>query len=124
MIGIDPMVSYYATDHVNSQPRTKTRQLKADYKVIFFGNDSNGWGGRRLKDSAIHGANNIPGVHPSFLQWHLRMCLLANMKADSGPRSPWELDLGKDDMGQILEQHDANERMETELFTRLGEYVV
>ena len=46
------------------------------------------------------------------------MCVLENMKANSGPRSPWEVDLGEDDMGQILEQHDANERMETELFTR------
>jgi hypothetical protein len=98
--------------------------LKADYKLIFFGDDKEGWGGKRLKDSAIYGANNVSGVHPRFLQWHLRMCVLANMKANAEPRVPWEDDLGEDDIGQILEQQDASERMETELFTRLGEYVV
>lgn len=51
------------------------------------------------------------------------MCVLANMKANAEPRVPWEDDLGEDDIGQILEQEDAGQRMETELFTRLGEYI-
>lgn len=51
------------------------------------------------------------------------MCMLAHMKANAEPQNYWEDDLGDDPMGQILEQPDASERMETELFTRLGAYV-
>lgn len=53
------------------------------------------------------------------------MCVLANMRASAEPLELWENDLGEDDIGQILEQpeSDAGERMESELFTRLGEYV-
>jgi hypothetical protein len=42
------------------------------------------------------------------------------MKANAEPPPLWEDDLGSDDMGQILEQPDAADRMEVELFTRLG----
>jgi len=45
------------------------------------------------------------------------------MKANADPGPVWEEDLGSDDMGQTLEQPDAGERMEGELFTRLGELV-
>lgn len=48
------------------------------------------------------------------------MCVYANMKANAEPDVDWEEDLGSDNMGQILEQPDAAERMEVELFTRLG----
>lgn len=46
-----------------------------------------------------------------------------NMKANAEPPNYWEEDLGEDDMGQILEQPDAADRMEVELFTRLGEMI-
>lgn len=36
---------------------------------------------------------------------------------------PWEDDLVEDDIGEILEQPDAAERMEVELYTRLGELI-
>lgn len=48
------------------------------------------------------------------------MCVYRNMKANAEPLPVWEEDLGGDDIGQILEQPDAAERMEVELFTRLG----
>lgn len=48
------------------------------------------------------------------------MCVYANRKANPEPDVYWENDLGSDNMGQILEQPDAAERMEVELFTRLG----
>lgn len=43
-----------------------------------------------------------------------------NMKANAEPQEYWEADLGQDDMGDILHQPDAAERMEVELFNRLG----
>lgn len=53
----------------------------------------------------------------------MRMCVYRNMNANAEPRPLWEEDLGSDDIGQFLEQPDAAERMEVELFTRLGELV-
>lgn len=47
-------------------------------------------------------------------------CVFKNMKANAEPDEIWENDLGSDDMGEILEQPDAGERMEVELFTRLA----
>lgn len=51
------------------------------------------------------------------------MCLYKNMKANAEPHNVWEEDLGSDDMETILSQPDAVERMEVELFTRLGAQV-
>jgi hypothetical protein len=45
------------------------------------------------------------------------------MKANAEPQPLWEEDLGEDNMGQILEQQDAAERMEVEMFTRLRGFV-
>ncbi|KAJ5174884.1 uncharacterized protein N7482_000761 [Penicillium canariense] len=92
----------------------------ADYKIIIFGGDPTGLGGARLKDSARNGTNPNNRVSAELLRWHLRMCVYSNMKANADPGPEWEEDLGSDDMGQILEQPDAGERMEVELFTRLG----
>jgi hypothetical protein len=50
------------------------------------------------------------------------MCLLENMKGNAGT-PPWEFDLGPDNMGAILDEPDAGERTEAELFARLGSLV-
>jgi hypothetical protein len=47
-------------------------------------------------------------------------CVYKNLKANAEREEVWEDDLGSNDMGEILEQADAGERMEVELFTRLG----
>ncbi|KAJ6019300.1 hypothetical protein N7522_001367 [Penicillium canescens] len=95
----------------------------AGYKIIIFGKDSKGLGGTRLRDSARDGTDQKNGVSANLLRWHLRMCVYRNMKANAEPQPLWDEDLGEDNMGQILEQHDAAERMEVELFTRLGSFV-
>lgn len=59
-------------------------------------------------------------MSPDVLRWHLRMCLYDNLKANAEPRPMWEEDLEEDPIGSILMQPDAAERMEVELFTRLG----
>jgi hypothetical protein len=48
------------------------------------------------------------------------MCLYENLKANTERQALWEEDLGEDPMSTILRQPDAAERMEVELFTRLG----
>lgn len=85
-----------------------------------FRDDERGLARGYLRNSAIVGTNPNNRVSPDLLRWHLRMCVYKNMKANASPASWWEEDLGADDIGQILEQPDAAERMETELFTRLG----
>lgn len=82
-------------------------------------------GGTRLKDSARYGTTVPAGVSancvsPDLLCWHLRMCAYRNMNANAEPQEYWEEELGDHNMGRILEQPDAAERMEVELFTRLG----
>lgn len=67
----------------------------------------------------MNGTDSNNRVSDDVLRWHLRMCVYNNMKA-TGSRPLWEHDLDEDDMGEILEQPDAPERMEVELFTRLG----
>ncbi|CAI7615232.1 unnamed protein product [Penicillium viridicatum] len=89
----------------------------ADYKIIVFGSDTTGLGGTRLRDSARSGTQR---VSPDLLRWHLRMCLYYNLNANAERRPIWEEDLEEDPMGSILMQPDAAERMEVELFTRLG----
>ncbi|KAJ6083554.1 hypothetical protein N7467_007689 [Penicillium canescens] len=95
----------------------------AGYKIIVFGEDANGLGGRHLRGSARDGTDQNNRVSAHLLRWHLRMCVYRNMKGNAEPQPLWEEDLGEDNMGQILEQHDAAERMEVELFTRLGSFV-
>jgi hypothetical protein len=79
--------------------------------------------GRRLQGTAINASDPNHRVSPDLLRWHLRMCLLECMKGNAGGTPPWEYDLGPDNMGEILDQPDAGERMEAELFARLGSLV-
>ncbi|KAJ5212752.1 uncharacterized protein N7498_004398 [Penicillium cinerascens] len=95
----------------------------AGYQIICFSADPRELGGERLRSSARNGTNPNNRVSADLLRWHLRMCVYRSMKGNAEPRSSWEEDLGSDDVGQILEQPDAGERMEVELFTRLGELV-
>ncbi|KAJ5179209.1 hypothetical protein N7492_002419 [Penicillium capsulatum] len=100
----------------------------AGYKIVPFETDTVGIGGTRLRDSARYGTavpagDSANNVSPDLLRWHLRMCVLSNIIANAEPQEYWEEDLGEDNMGQILEQPDAAEIMELELFTRLGELI-
>lgn len=87
--------------------------------VVCFEEDSLMIGGRRLQASAINSTDPNKRVSPDLLRWHLRMCVLQNMKGDAGA-TQWEYDLGPDDIGEVMQQADAGQRMEAELFSRLG----
>lgn len=63
---------------------------------------------------------NPDRVSDDLLRWHFRMAILANMKGASVEPS-WEMDFPEGDMmGEIMEMPNAAERMEEELFHRLG----
>lgn|SRR4051812_15171560 len=77
-----------------------------------FGGALGQFAGQTLRDSARNTADKNDRVSDDFLRWHLRQAVLVNLKGTG--RKPWERDLGKG--GDDLEE----ERMEVELFTRLG----
>ena len=53
------------------------------------------------------------------MRWHFEQAVLANMKGVG--QKPWEFDFGEgDEIEGIMADEDAAERMELELFTRLG----
>ncbi|RFU25229.1 hypothetical protein B7463_g11120, partial [Scytalidium lignicola] len=92
------------------------------YKIVCFGFDTRGYGNRRIQRSAIECANPNHRVSPDVLRWHFKMCVLKNLRVHAGTPQ-WDHDLGQDDMGEVLAQEDAGERMEAELFTRLGHLI-
>lgn len=75
--------------------------------------------GRVLSTTAINPPNNNDRICDNVLRWHFEQAVLANMKGAG--EKPWEFDLGeRDEVGAIMAEEDAAERMEVELFTRLG----
>lgn len=92
--------------------------LQQDYRIIDFGEDHQMLGGRCLSESAIGALDPNHRVSADLLRWHLRMCILENMKGNAGTPG-WEHDLGPANMGEILDEMDG-ERMEAELSSRLG----
>lgn len=74
----------------------------------------------RTLDPRCWDPQNPDRVSDELLRWHHRQAVLAHMKG-AGQNS-WETGFedGTDVIGEILEGPDAAERMEAELFTRLG----
>ena len=90
-----------------------------DHYIIFaFTPDMRNLDGRVL-DSRCRDLNP-DRVSDDLLRWHFHMAVLANMKGAAIEPS-WEMDFPEGDrMGEIMEMPDAAERMEVELFHRLG----
>ncbi|KIW85625.1 hypothetical protein Z517_01017 [Fonsecaea pedrosoi CBS 271.37] len=55
-----------------------------------------------------------------LLRWHFRQAVLANMRGAGEPRFEHDLPPGSDIVGEILRGPKSGERMEFELFSRLG----
>ncbi|WEW61644.1 hypothetical protein PRK78_007135 [Emydomyces testavorans] len=88
------------------------------YKITYFAQDNVGLDGRIL-GFACRDPQNPLRVRDEFLRWHFHTAVLAHMRAAA--ERPWEMDFPDGDMmGEIMSQSDAAERMEVELFTRLG----
>lgn len=73
----------------------------------------------RILDIRCRQTNDPDRVPDQLLRWHHRQAVLSHMKG-AGEKA-WETDFPDGDMmGEILAGPDAAERMETEMFTRLG----
>ncbi|OBT77314.1 hypothetical protein VF21_03466 [Pseudogymnoascus sp. 05NY08] len=87
------------------------------YKIICLSQDVLNLDGRTL-DLSCRDPQNPDRVPDELFYWHFRQAVLAMVKGN-GQRM-WDMQLEDDPMGDIMEGPDAVERMEAELFTRLG----
>lgn len=90
------------------------------YKIVDFSGAIPELDGAVLSRTARNPSNSNDRVSDDVLRWHLKCAVLANMKGIER-EEVWEFDLdSSDEIGAIMEGLDAAERMELELFTRLG----
>lgn len=68
-------------------------------------------------DSFVSSPNRPPD---ELLDWHFRQAVLTNVKGTGEPCFEHDFPPGSDMLGQIRRGPKAGERMEFELFTRLG----
>ena len=67
--------------------------------------------------------NNPQQPINQLLHWHFRQAVIANMKGAGEPIFEHDFPPGSDMVGDILRGPKAGERMEFELFSRLGTQV-
>lgn len=89
-----------------------------NYKIVCFIPDVHGIAGTSL-DSRLLDDDRRPA--PELLRWHFRQSVLANMRGAAGePIFEHDFPPGSDIMGNIRSGPKAAQRMEAELFSRLG----
>ena len=75
--------------------------------------------GKHLENKTTNPPSGL-GVSANALRWHFEQAVLANMKG-AAPQTNWDYDLGGgDEIEEIMHGPDPGERMEAELYTRLG----
>ena len=62
--------------------------------------------------------NGDVGVRDELLRWHLRMCVLANMKEAGEPL--WDYGDADDNAGAVLSEDPSGERLALEVSARLA----
>ncbi|KAL1970611.1 hypothetical protein VTN77DRAFT_4255 [Rasamsonia byssochlamydoides] len=87
------------------------------YKIICFHPDVDNIAGTYPDRSFTSNPSRPPD---ELLNWHFRQAILTNMKGMGEPCFENDFPPGSDMVGQILRGPKAGERMEFELFTRLG----
>jgi len=89
-----------------------------NYKVVCFDDDGgNGIAGKHLDQEFL---DDPQRPVDQLLRWHFRQAVFVNMKGAGEPVFEDDFPPGSDMMGQILRGPKAAERMEFELFNRLG----
>ncbi|EXJ66399.1 uncharacterized protein A1O5_10551 [Cladophialophora psammophila CBS 110553] len=88
-----------------------------NYKVIAFCPIGGNIEGRCL-DRQLFTRSNAP-IHP-LLRWHFRQAVLVNMRGAGEPIFEHDFPPGSDIVGEVLRSPKPGERMESELFSRLG----
>jgi hypothetical protein len=115
-VSINPDVWITAHPHESA---TFANLEQDNYRIIAFRRDVHNVDGRTLEFECRDPQNPLR-VSDDLLRWHFRIAALANMRG-AAIEPAWEMDFSDGDMmGEILEGPDAAERMETELFHRLG----
>ncbi|OBT77316.1 hypothetical protein VF21_03464 [Pseudogymnoascus sp. 05NY08] len=96
-----------------------TVNVDEGYKIVCLTREYMNLDGRRLA-LCCRDPQSADRVPDELLRWHHREAILARMKG--GGEKPWDMHYpqGADIMQEIREGPDAAERMEAELFTRLG----
>ncbi|OQE24149.1 hypothetical protein PENFLA_c010G07696 [Penicillium flavigenum] len=90
-----------------------------NYKITHFSYDNWGVDNRVLED-VCRKEGSPDRVADELLRWHFRQCVLANMKGDGEPVFEHDFPPGTDMIGEILRGPYPGERMELELYSRLG----
>ncbi|KAF2187860.1 hypothetical protein K469DRAFT_704822 [Zopfia rhizophila CBS 207.26] len=88
-----------------------------NYKVVAFRPTWGNLAGKHL-DQALFARPDAPA--DSLLRWHFRQAVLANMRGAGEPVFEHDFPPGSDVVGDILRGPKAAERMQFELFSRLG----
>ena len=88
-----------------------------NYKVVAFRPTGRNIEGKHL-DQELFTRPDAPV--DNLLRWHFRQAVLANMRGAGEPRFEQDFPPGSDIVGDILRGPKAGERMEFELFSRLG----
>ncbi|CAK7236242.1 hypothetical protein SBRCBS47491_009571 [Sporothrix bragantina] len=90
---------------------------EADYKIISFKPDFLGIAGQHLDRQLLDDARRPPDA---LLSWHFEQAVYANVREGGEPNLDFDFPPGSDMMGEILGGPKGAERMQFELFTRLG----
>jgi len=84
---------------------------------VCFDSDSKGIAGKHLDEGFLNDPQRPPD---QLLRWHFKQAVLVNMRGAGEPVFEHDFPPGSDIVGEILHGPKAAERMEFELFTRLG----
>ncbi|PKS12583.1 hypothetical protein jhhlp_000791 [Lomentospora prolificans] len=88
-----------------------------NYKIICFRQDQLGIAGTFLDRRLLDDSQRPPD---ELFRWHFRQAVLANMRGAGEPVFEHDFPPGSDIMGDIISGPKPAERMESELFMRLG----
>ncbi|EPE04271.1 hypothetical protein F503_01275 [Ophiostoma piceae UAMH 11346] len=89
----------------------------AGHTFVFFKPDFYGLGGTGLERRLLDDPRRPPD---ELLEWHFEQAVLYNVRGGGEPSQEFDFPPGSDMVGEILAGPKAIERMEFELFTRLG----
>ncbi|KAL7620654.1 hypothetical protein AAE478_009649 [Parahypoxylon ruwenzoriense] len=92
-----------------------------DYKIVYFQPDLDGIAGTFLDRRLLDDGHRPPD---ELFRWHFEQAVLTNMRGAGEPVFEHDFPPGSDMMGEIRDGPNATERMEFELFSRLGAHMI
>ncbi|KAH0565291.1 hypothetical protein GP486_001311 [Trichoglossum hirsutum] len=104
-------------DEQGEQKQHVLGKSQDNYKIVCFDVDIDGIAGRHLDQEFLE---NPHRPVDQLLRWHFRQAAIANMRGAGEPIFECDFPPGSDIMGEIMSSPKVAERMEFELFGRLG----